>query len=977
MTVFDSFADTPDKIRAEGQLITLKFERTSTTTGKITWNIPPPAFGCSSDQDSVYCGIVITLDNHGHDSIATSPKDGTIYNPDPTGDRDLHAGDKIDTALVIGAFYQEKDKATKTTELTITGLKDNTPYFISGYAVDCQYRYHFDGAHAYSLDALTGEKTEDTHAFHMLKLSPGAVGTDGTGLTPGLLYDLNIDLTSPNAKICDAQKHTILIDGLEAPTYDDLIKEINCQIIKLSPAITSPVFPNLGAYYWNGSQLFQWDGTKHVLVAAIIEDSDPSILTSGEYWYDTDDDILSIRTPIFTWNVISNPQRIDYHKDPANPGCDDYWLNLPMAYVWNGDVWCELILFNQTTDPSLPIEPVCGTYWYDTVNNKLFVWDTKNCAWVPKFAIFWPDDPNTLLDGTLWFDDTNDKLFERNGGAWFELTVTVSTTEPTSPTVDQYWFNPDTGELVQRDALNASWLPKNVLVWPEDPTNRDSCDLWWDSDADLLFVWDPLIDTWNQVDIFLQQEIDPAAVPILTDDHAWFNPDTEELFRWSGAWVKKTYIVRTTPPHIILTDDVWHDTANNKWFVRDIGGMWNEFDPIDSVDDPSMLPIGTLWFDTLNNALFQWNGVMWIAIGFSTSPLTPAKGTLWFNASDCSLMEWNGTEWVTATPLATAFFNCTGDIVFQTGLTGHNASIIISDGTTTPLLVALAAGTGPTITLSPPVPGTDGVTNVPQQHEIGIGTDGTPDERRALVNQLRHQLGYPIVQVELTPTHYDIAIDNALESIRKHSSVAYKRGHFFLDLQAGKSGYILSDKSKDWHKIVNIIGVYRSTSAFLSTAHGEGVFGQVLIQQLYNTGQYDLLSYHLVANYIEQLEILFASRIVFQWNPREHRLDIFQAITRGERVLVEATFEKSEQELIVDRFSSTWIQKYAQAETMEMLARIRGKYSTYPGAGGGVSFNAADLMAEAQTMKESLHAQIDDYIVDNPEELGQWDFVIG
>ena len=88
--------------------------------------------------------------------------------------------------------------------------------------------------------------------------------------------------------------------------------------------------------------------------------------------------------------------------------------------------------------------------------------------------------------------------------------------------------------------------------------------------------------------------------------------------------------------------------------------------------------------------------------------------------------------------------------------------------------------------------------------------------------------------------------------------------------------------------------------------------------------------------------------------------------------------ERTEQELLVDRFTKGWIEKYATAEARLILSEIRGKYATLPGAGGGVSLNAGELMAKAEADKADLYQQLDDYIVNNPEEWGmESQFIIG
>ena len=61
-----------------------------------------------------------------------------------------------------------------------------------------------------------------------------------------------------------------------------------------------------------------------------------------------------------------------------------------------------------------------------------------------------------------------------------------------------------------------------------------------------------------------------------------------------------------------------------------------------------------------------------------------------------------------------------------------------------------------------------------------------------------------------------------------------------------------------------------------------------------------------------------------------------------------------------------------------MLAEIRGKFGSLPGAGGGVSLNAADLITRADTDMQDLYNQLDDYVASNVEDWGMGTtFVIG
>jgi hypothetical protein len=214
------------------------------------------------------------------------------------------------------------------------------------------------------------------------------------------------------------------------------------------------------------------------------------------------------------------------------------------------------------------------------------------------------------------------------------------------------------------------------------------------------------------------------------------------------------------------------------------------------------------------------------------------------------------------------------------------------------------------------------------------------------------------------------AIQGGIESLRKRSASAYKRQFFFLDVLPRQQSYELSNRRIGYHKIVHVMAAYRFTSAFLSTAHASGHYGQMAIQNLYHMGTYDLTSYYLVAQYIETLEEMFATRLTFNWYEDTRILNFYQAFYHPERVIIDCTVEKTDQELLKDRYTKTWIERFATAEAMYTLGMIRSKYASLPGAGGSISLNADLLISEANAMKIDLYQQLDDYLANDITQYG-------
>lgn len=1030
MSAFDSIGDSAHSLRTEGQEIKLSFKQGFPTTGQgtIEWNIPAPAHGCVNGEDGVYAGIVFLLSTEPLDA-SNIPQDGTVYVADPTANFDLSTADRIGNAIVVGAVYECNKKGkgeTLTTSLIINDLEQGASYYVGGYALDCQNRYHADGIRSYS-DSYGEKDGASTSSLQVVNLGPestGIVPTDGTGLIPGVNYefDLIVDESFPTG--FDFVTMQINIDGIDAGTYQDLLDSIKSQILLSTNPPQSPIAPNTNDFYWNTSEqkLYQYDGADHNLIASMVEPTDPAAIGMGTYWYNPTSKILqrnNIPAPT-GWNIIAF---LKSESDPSNPSCDLYWYDGTTARKWDGSTWCNQTTVISTTDPTVCPTVECGTYWYDENTSSLFGWDTIDARWESKIAIYWSEALNQLSTGTYWFDDTNSKLFIRAASTWTDTTSStkIQETTPTTLVDGLLWYKKSTEELKQYDTGTTSWVLLDVLVWQVDPTAVDSCDLWWNSTNDVMSIWDVVNSEWDSVVRFVSSTLNPTLPSPLVVDTIWYEPTSSAMKRFDGGdFVLVEHVEKSTDPTQISIGQGWYKASTNTWNMWDTPASgWNVINPIDSDVDPNSIPNGTYWFDTTSTALFVRNGVSWISVTFSTVPYVPARKSLWYDTSIAILKTWNGTAWVTTTSNVDVFFNTSGGITFSTIKKGSNTAILVPSppgSVSEPNIVGTGFADFSEFDIDPvtqytfergkdgrvyqaryipdssflwsnlsnpgkirtPTAGNDGKSGVPSYAELGVGDDGTPDERRELMDSIRAQLGYPVVEVELTNYQLDTAITGAIESFRKRAGSAYRRGFYFLNIEPGKQQYIMTNKAMGYNKIVTITSAHRFTSAFLSSAHGSGVYGQVVLQHLYNMGTFDLTSFHLVSQYVEQLEHLFSTRLTFTFHENDRVLSFFNSFTRPERVLIDCMVERTEQDLLKDRYIKTWIERYALSEAMMMLSHIRGKFASLPGAGGGIALNAGELISLAQSYREELLLQIDEFIVDQPEDIGQYStFILG
>jgi hypothetical protein len=966
MGIYDNFADTPNAIIKEGREITLKYERGENNTAIITWNIPAPAAGCGADVPGAYDGIVITVNTKPSNYLSTSPVDSTYYSYDPTADKDLHAGDKIDGALVVGAFYHNKT----TNRLVVNNVLEKTPYYFSAYAVDKVGRYHREGVHAYSLP--TGEQeggTPDIAAYQ-------DVGIDIIGgIKPSLKTGLSHTVYTQKISVNDVE-YTVSINGVNAINYSDLIKELNKQFALLENPILNETYPFKDHLYLDKSnkKLYKWTGLTHNTIEMIVSNKDPSVPQMGEYWLSGSN---LYRYETSGWVLVN---AIVSSASPTNLKCGQLWFNGTDVFQWDGNHWCKLCVYIQTRNPLLPPVLSCNTFWYDDTNDLFFKWDEKKKRWREKLVLVSNKDPNDLTTGDFWFNETDKFIYQYVGNKWVKSNLIVyaernNNNQPANdyPSNTVFWYIPSEKILYRRDNDDLLWVVQEFTSYPTDPMDRKSCDLWWNTETtiDDLYIWDVVNSRWILPDTFFRTSSDPSLAPSLPECAVWFNPTdkTLKVIKDSSCGVVD-YIYSTQDPDNLSPDTIWFD--GKKFYVYD-GSQWIILTPIISSQDPYEIDSGEYWYNPDTGILYEWGGLSWFIVTPSYVPLTPSIGTLWFNLLNDKLYSWNGSIWSEKIPIVNVELippskkDGRSILRFYTRDSGcqYGLEIIQEEND---LLSSLAQR----VIYFEPVSGSSGLVGGPSYLQLGVGDDGSPDERRELHSKIRSILGAGSVRVELKKEDIDVCINNAIAELRKYSGASVRRGYFFLDLKKNQQTYIMTNKCVGFNKIVDILTIHRMKPGWLkvgSNANND-LFAYAAVQQLYTMGTFDILTYHLVSSYIEELETLFANKITYSWYEFTRELKIQQIIPRNERVLVDATFEKTEQDLISDRQTGLWLQRWAVAEAKQILSQIRGKFQTLPGPSGSTTLNSQELITQAETEKQELRSMLTDWSMQNLHEYG-------
>lgn len=232
-------------------------------------------------------------------------------------------------------------------------------------------------------------------------------------------------------------------------------------------------------------------------------------------------------------------------------------------------------------------------------------------------------------------------------------------------------------------------------------------------------------------------------------------------------------------------------------------------------------------------------------------------------------------------------------------------------------------------------------------------------ERQKVYDYVRLMLGDGIVDVELDPAHYDIALKKSLSKFRQRSSNAVEESYMFLELQRDTNDYRLPDE------IIEVRSAFRRT---LGSRSGGGTGTNFEPFNLAYTNTYllnstmlgGLATYELFAGYQEMVGRMFGSFIEFQWIPHSHVWRMLQRpFSDGETIMLRTYNYKPDYVLINDVYAQQWIYDYTLANCKLILGQGREKFASIAGPQGGTSLNGAALKAEAAAEIEKLEKELE------------------
>ena len=247
--------------------------------------------------------------------------------------------------------------------------------------------------------------------------------------------------------------------------------------------------------------------------------------------------------------------------------------------------------------------------------------------------------------------------------------------------------------------------------------------------------------------------------------------------------------------------------------------------------------------------------------------------------------------------------------------------------------------------------------------ELKMADPTSTIERNKVFEYVRTMLGDGMVEVELDPKHYEIALNRAIARFRQRSSNSVEESYMFLELIKDQNEYRLPDE------VVEVQSIFRRA---IGSRSGLGAGGTLFEPfNLAYTNTYllsgsmmgGLATYEIFAGYQKLVGRMFGSYIEFKWKPTSHVLTILQRpFAEGEQVLLRTHNHRPDFVLLTDIYAQQWLYDYTLATCKMMLGEARSKFGSIAGPGSSITLNGNDLKSAGKEEIEKLEKEIGDMV---------------
>lgn len=248
--------------------------------------------------------------------------------------------------------------------------------------------------------------------------------------------------------------------------------------------------------------------------------------------------------------------------------------------------------------------------------------------------------------------------------------------------------------------------------------------------------------------------------------------------------------------------------------------------------------------------------------------------------------------------------------------------------------------------------------------------------REEMIEELEIRLGGGMVDVELDPKHYSLAVTMAMRRYRQRSNNALQEAFVMLMVSEGESLYTLPAE------IQEVRTVYRSGMGVGNASAAIDPFGAAFVNSIYMVqnpsgmqggGAGTLALYDFAMQHQKLVGRMFGRDIQFTWNTSTKKINFHRHFRGSEELALHVYTTQPEEVLLNDPYARPWLQDYSLAVCKLMLGEGRGKWGSMAGPQGGITLNGDALKNEATAEMERLDLELKNGV----DSSGGYGFLLG
>ena len=238
----------------------------------------------------------------------------------------------------------------------------------------------------------------------------------------------------------------------------------------------------------------------------------------------------------------------------------------------------------------------------------------------------------------------------------------------------------------------------------------------------------------------------------------------------------------------------------------------------------------------------------------------------------------------------------------------------------------------------------------------------TLDElKQGLFQNLRYRLGDGIIDLELDPQHYEAAYNYAIKVYRQRAQNATAESYTLMTIVKNVDVYTLPQE------FINVRCIYRRTvgletgpSSSSFDPFSSAILNTYLLNYNYSGG---MATYDFYAGYVELAARMFGGYVIYTFDPVTKVIRIVRDPKgSGERVLIWADVQRTEEVLLQDPGAGVWIGDFILANLKVIIGEAREKFGTIAGPGGGTTLNGTAMKSEGKAGMEQLIDELKRYV---------------